>query len=175
MSARVGRGLIGVRSPRGIEWYRPPSVRMPVAPSSQQFERTCPGNLRTKVCIAIRLVVGQHQDRARWNPPVKGNRLVQVSNRPHGYRCQQDEKGRYFSWQMSARVAKGPIGVRSPRGIAWYRPRTVRMPLAPSSQQFESTCPGNSSTKVWIIFQQAVRQHRDRVRWNPLAEGNRMV
>ena len=43
------------------------------------------------------------------------------------------------------------------------------MPVAPSRQQFESTCPGNSSTKVWITFQPAVGQHRDRVRWNPLA------
>jgi len=39
MSARVGKGLIRVRSPRGIEWYRPRSVRMPVASSSQQFHR----------------------------------------------------------------------------------------------------------------------------------------
>ena len=76
---------------------------------------------------------------------------------------------------MSAGVGKGLIGVRSPRGIEWHRPRSVRMPVARSSQQFESICPGNSSTKVWITFQQAVGQRRDRLRWNPLAEGNRMV
>ena len=30
MSARVGKGLIGVRSPRGIEWYTFRSVRMAI-------------------------------------------------------------------------------------------------------------------------------------------------
>jgi len=30
MSARVGKGLIGVRSARGIEWYRFRSVRMAI-------------------------------------------------------------------------------------------------------------------------------------------------
>jgi len=49
------------------------------------------------------------------------------------------------------------------------------MPVVPSSGQFESTCPGNSSTKVVITFQPAVGQRRDRVRWNPPVEGNRMV
>jgi len=101
--------------------------------------------------------------------------MVYVSKRPHGYRGQQDERGRYLSGQMSARVGKGLIGVRSARGSEWYRPRSVRMPVAPSSQQFESTCPGNSSTKVCIAIQPGVGQHRDRVRWNPPVEGNRMV
>jgi len=175
MSARLGKGLIGVRSPRGIEWYRPRSVRMPVAPSSQHFERTCLGNSSTKVCIAIQPVVGQHRDRVLWNPPVEGNRMVYVSTRPHGYTGQQDEKGRYLRGQMSARVGKGAIRVRSPRGIEWYRSLSVRMPIAPGSRQFESTCPGNSSTKVWITFHPGVRQRRDRVCWNPPVEGNRMV
>jgi len=76
MSARLGKGLIGVRSARGIEWYRPRSVRMPVAPSSQQFESTCPGNSSTNVCIAIQQAVGQPRDTERWNPPVEGNRMV---------------------------------------------------------------------------------------------------
>jgi len=49
------------------------------------------------------------------------------------------------------------------------------MPVALSSQQFESTCPGTSSTNIWITLEPAVGQHRDRVRWNPLVEGNRMV
>jgi len=101
--------------------------------------------------------------------------MVTVSKRLHGYRGQQDEKGRYLSGQMSARVGKGLIGVRSPRGIEWYRSLSVRMPIAPSSWQFESTCPGNSSTKVWITFQPAVGHRQDRVRWNPPVEGNRMV
>jgi len=175
MSARVGQGLIGVRSPRGIEWYRPRSVRMPVASSSQQFESSCQGNSSTKVCIAIQPVVGQHQDSVRWNPLVEGNRMVYVSKRAHGYRGQQDEKGRYRRGQMSARVRKGVIGVRSPRGIEWYRPRSVPMPVAPSSQQFESTCPGNSSTKVCIAIQPVVGRHRDRVHWNPPVERNRVV
>jgi len=30
MSPRVGKGLIGVRSPRGIEWYGSRSVRMAI-------------------------------------------------------------------------------------------------------------------------------------------------
>jgi len=30
MSARVGKGLIAVRSPRGIEWHRSRSVRMAI-------------------------------------------------------------------------------------------------------------------------------------------------
>ena len=76
MSARVGKGLIGVRWPRGIEWYSSRSIRMPVAPSSQQFESTCPGNSSTKVCIAIQPVVGQHGERVRWNPPDEGNRML---------------------------------------------------------------------------------------------------
>jgi len=67
------------------------------------------------------------------------------------------------------------LGSRWPRGIEWYRPQSVRMPVAPSSQQFESTCPGNSSTKVWITFQPVVGQRRDRVHWNPLVKGNPVV
>jgi len=64
---------------------------MPVAPSSQQFESTCPGNSSTNVCIAIQPAVGQHQDRVRWNPPDQGNRMVKVLKCPDGYRGQQDE------------------------------------------------------------------------------------
>jgi len=45
------------------------------------------------------------------------------------------------------------------------------MPVAPTSQQFESTCPRNSSTKVCVAIQPVVGQHRDRVGWNPLVEG----
>jgi len=93
MSARVGKGLIGVRSPRGIEWYRSLSVHMPIAPSSRQFESTCPGNSSTKVSITFQPAVGQRRDRVHWNPPVEGNRMVQVSKHPPGYRGQQDEKG----------------------------------------------------------------------------------
>ena len=76
MSARVRKGLIGVRSARRIKWYRARSVRMPVALSSQQFEGTYPVNQCTIVCIAIQPVDGQHRDRVRWNPPVKGNRMA---------------------------------------------------------------------------------------------------
>jgi len=49
------------------------------------------------------------------------------------------------------------------------------MPVTLSSQQFESTCLGNASTNVWIALQPGVRQHRERVRWNPPVEGNRTV
>ena len=48
--------------------------------------------------------------------------MVYVSQRLHGYRGQQDKKGRYLKGQMSATVRKGLIGVRSVRGILWYRP-----------------------------------------------------
>jgi len=43
MSARVGRGLIGVRSPRGIEWYRFQSVRMAIEVSSMKEADTLAG------------------------------------------------------------------------------------------------------------------------------------
>ena len=148
---------------------------MTVAPSSQQFVGTCLGNTSTKGCIAIQLAVEEHRDRVHWNPPVAGNRMVWVPKHLHGYRGHQDGNGRYLRGQMSARVGKGLIGVRPSRGIDWYRPRSVRIPVAPSSQQFESTCPGNSSTKVCIAIQPAVGQHRDRVRCNPPDSGNRMV
>jgi len=49
------------------------------------------------------------------------------------------------------------------------------MPVALSSQQFESTYSGNSSTNVWITLQLALGQDRDRVRWNLPVEENRMV
>jgi len=68
-----GRVILESARPGESVWYRPRSVRMPVAPSSQRFESTCPGNLCTKVCIAIQPVVGQHRDRVRWNQPVEGN------------------------------------------------------------------------------------------------------
>jgi len=150
MSASVGNGLIGVSSPRGIEWYRSLSVRIPVAPSSRQFESTCPGNSCTKVWITFQPPVGQGQDRVRWNPPVEGNRMLEVLKRPHGYRGQQDEKGRYLRGQMSARVGKGLIGVRSRRGIEWYRLRSVRMAIEVSRKKKADTsratgrCPPES-------------------------------
>jgi len=46
MSARVGMGLIGVRSPRGIEWYRSPSVRMTIEVSRKKKADTSPGTGR---------------------------------------------------------------------------------------------------------------------------------
>ena len=76
---------------------------------------------------------------------------------------------------MSGRIGKGLIGVRSLRGIEWYRYRSVRMPVARSSQQFENSSPWNSSTNGWITLQPAVGQHWERVGWNPPVEGNRMV
>jgi len=109
MSARVRNGLIGVRSPRAIKWYRSRSVRMAVAPSSRQFKTTCPGNSCTKVWITFQPPVGQHLDRVPWHPPLEGNRMISVSKRPHGYRSQQAENGRYLTghWPMSARVWQG--------------------------------------------------------------------
>jgi len=46
MSARVGKGLIGVRSPRGIEWYRFRSVRMAIEVSRKKKADTSPGTGR---------------------------------------------------------------------------------------------------------------------------------
>jgi len=148
MSARVGKGLIRVRSPREIQWYRPRSVHMPVAPSRQQFESTCPGNSSTKVCLAIHAVVGQHRDRVRWNPLVEGNRMVWVLKHPHSYRGQQDEKGRYLRGQMSARVGKGLIGVCSARRIEWYRSRSVCMATEVSRMKKANTLPGTGRCRL---------------------------
>jgi len=62
---------------------------------------------------------------------------------------------------MSARVGKGPIGVRSPRGIEWYRFRSVRMAIEVSRKKKADTslgtgrCPLDSgrallqSARVW--------------------------
>jgi len=74
--------------------------------------------------------------------------MVYVLKGPHSYRGQESEKGRYLSEQMSARVEKGLIRERSPKGIEWYSSRSVRMRVAPGSRQFDSTCPGNTCTKV---------------------------
>jgi len=58
---------------------------MPVGLSGQQFESTCPGNSSTKVWITLQPAGGQYRDRVHWNPPVEGNRMVYVSQSPHGY------------------------------------------------------------------------------------------
>jgi len=101
--------------------------------------------------------------------------MVLVSKSLRGYTGQQGEKGSYLSRKMSATVRKGLIGIDSARAIEWDRSRSVRLPVALSSQQFEGTYPENKSTKVYIAIQPVVGQHRDRVRWNPAVEGNRMV
>ena len=76
--------------------------------------------------------------------------MVYVSDRPHGYRSQQDERDRYLGGQMSARVGKGLIGVRSPRGIEWYRFRSVHMAIAVSRMKkgdiSEGRCPPKSGS-----------------------------
>jgi len=141
MSARVGKGPIGVSSAWGIEWYRSLSVRMPVVPSSQQFGSTCPWNSSTMVWITFQPAVAQHRDSMPWNPPLKGNRMANVSQRPHRNRGQQDEKGRYLSGKMSTRVGKGLIGVLSPRGIEWYRSRSVRISIEVSRMK-KADSPG---------------------------------
>jgi len=43
MSARFEKGLIRVRSPRGIEWYRSRSVRMAIEVSRKKDADTSPG------------------------------------------------------------------------------------------------------------------------------------
>jgi len=69
--------------------------------------------------------------------------MVMVSKCPHGYTGQQGENGTYLSRKISARVRKSLIGIQLARGIEWYRSRSVRMPVALSSQQFEGTYPEN--------------------------------
>jgi len=46
MSARVGKGLIGVHSPRGIEWYRFRSARMAIGVSRKKKAETSRGTGR---------------------------------------------------------------------------------------------------------------------------------
>jgi len=43
MSARLGKGLLGVRSPTGIEWYRSQSVRMAIEVSMMKMADTAAG------------------------------------------------------------------------------------------------------------------------------------
>jgi len=43
MSARVGKGLMGVRSSRGIEWYRSRSVPMAIEVSMKKKADTAVG------------------------------------------------------------------------------------------------------------------------------------
>jgi len=43
MSARVGKGHIGIRSPRGIEWYRSRSVRIAIEVSREKKGDTSVG------------------------------------------------------------------------------------------------------------------------------------
>ena len=43
MSARVGKGLIGVRSARGIKWDKSRSVRMAIEVSRNKKKDTSPG------------------------------------------------------------------------------------------------------------------------------------
>ena len=81
---------------------------------------------------------------------------------------------------MSARVAKGPIGVRSPRGIEWYRFPSVRMAIEASRKKKADTSPGTGrsplesgrallqSARVWP-GPIAVRYRPAGPHWNPLA------
>ena len=43
MSARVGKGLVGVLPPRGLEWYRPRSVRIAIEVSRMKKAVTTAG------------------------------------------------------------------------------------------------------------------------------------
>jgi len=84
--------------------------------------------------------------------------MVYVSKRPHGYRGQQGEKGRYLSGQMSARVGKGLIGVRSPRGIEWYRLRSVRMAIEVSSKNNADTSAGRCPRESGRVSLESARR-----------------
>jgi len=67
--------------------------------------------------------------------------MVYVSKCPHGYRGQQGENGRYHSGQMSVRVGKGLIGVRSAREIESYGSLSVRMAIELSRKKGADTAP----------------------------------
>jgi len=61
--------------------------------------------------------------------------MMWVSKSPHSSRGQQGQTGRYLNRQISAGVGKGHIGICSARGIEWYRPRCVRIPIEVSRAQ----------------------------------------
>jgi len=88
--------------------------------------------------------IGQRHNAVRWHPPGEGNLVVVVSKCPHGYRGQQDEKGRSLRGQMSTRVGKGLIGGRSQRGIEWYRACSVPMAREVSRMKKADISPGTS-------------------------------
>jgi len=109
MSTRVGKGRIGVCLARGIKWYRSRSARMAIEVSMMKKADTSAGRCPPE------------SGRVSLESAREGNRMVKVSKRPHGYRGQQDKRGRYRRAHMAARVGEGLIGVRSARGIEWYR------------------------------------------------------
>jgi len=137
MSARVGKGFIGVRSPRGIEWYRSRSVRMAIEVCRKKKGDTSQGTVRCPL-----------------------------------------ELGR--TSLESARVRKGLIGIRSPRGIDWYRSQSVRMAIEVSRKKKADTpegtgrCPQESgraslesaTAKKGLI---GIRWSQEGPHWNPLA------
>jgi len=48
-SASVRKGLIGIRSPRGIDWYRSQSIRIAIPVSRKEKADTSPGTGRCKL------------------------------------------------------------------------------------------------------------------------------
>jgi len=74
-------------------------------------------SVRRKRWILHRADVRQSQAGSHWSPLAKANRMGQVSKRLHGYRGQQEETSVHLTGQMSARVGKGLIRIRSLRGI----------------------------------------------------------
>jgi len=83
---------------------------------------------------------------------------------------------------MSARVGNGLIGVRSPRGIEWYRFRSVRIAIEVRRKKKADTSRGTGryplesgkavlqSARVWL-GPIAIRYSPEGPHWNPLQSG----
>ena len=129
MPDRVGKGLIGVRSGRGIEWYRSRSIRIAIEVSGKKKADTSPGTGRCplesgraslesarvrKGLIGIRLLRGIDWYRSRSvRMAIEVSREKKADTSPGSGQCPL-KSGR--ASLESARVRKGLIGIRSLSG-----------------------------------------------------------
>jgi len=60
--------------------------------------------------------------------------------------------------QKSARVEKGVIGVLSPRGIEWYRSRSVRMAIEVSRMKKADTSAGRCPPELGRVSLEPARR-----------------
>jgi len=59
---------------------------------------------------------------------------------------------------MSGRVGEGPIGVRSPRGIEWYRSRSVHMAIVVSRKEKADISAGRCVPEFGRVSLEAARR-----------------